>query len=128
MDRLAIDAAEAAVDAGYPKDAKAVLIVELEGPEEQVQSEKIELNRILENSGPIEVQVAKDTTARLKIWKGRKSAFSAVGRLSPDFIVQDGVVPRKRLGEALRRIEELGNKHGLRVANVFMQEMAIFIL
>ena len=119
MDRLAIDAAEAAVDAGYPKDAKAVLIVELEGPEEQVQSEKIELNRILENSGPIEVQVAKDTTARLKIWKGRKSAFSAVGRLSPDFIVQDGVVPRKRLGEALRRIEELGNKHGLRVANVF---------
>ncbi len=119
MDRLAIDAAEAAVDAGYPKDAKAVLIVELEGPEEQVQSEKIELNRILENSGSIEVQVAKDTAARLKIWKGRKSAFSAVGRLSPDFIVQDGVVPRKRLGEALRRIEELGNKHGLRVANVF---------
>ena len=119
MDRLAIDAAEAAVDAGYPKEAKAVLIVELEGPEEQVESEKLELDAIINASSPIEIQVAKDTAARLKIWKGRKSAFSAVGRLSPDFIVQDGVVPRKRLGEALRRIEQLGKKHGLRVANVF---------
>jgi glycolate oxidase len=119
MDRLAIDAAEAAVDAGYPKAAKAVLIVELEGPAQQVASEKAELGRILETSQAVEIQVARDTNARLKIWKGRKSAFSAVGRLSPDFIVQDGVVPRKRLGEALRRIEELGHKHGLRVANVF---------
>ncbi|MBT3470638.1 MAG: FAD-binding protein [Opitutae bacterium] len=119
MDRLAIDAAEAAVDAGYPEEAKAVLIVELEGPQEQVESEKRELETIINASNPIEIQVAKDTTARLKIWKGRKSAFSAVGRLSPDFIVQDGVVPRKRLGEALRRIEQLGKKHGLRVANVF---------
>ena len=106
---LAIDAAEAAVDA-HPKDAKAVLIVELEGPEEQVQSEKIELNRILENSGPIEVQVAKDTAARLQIWKGRKSAFSAVGSVQALTLSQMGI-PRKRLGEALRRIEELGNKH-----------------
>ncbi len=119
MDRLAIDAAEAAVDAGYPKAARALLIVELEGPAEQVASEKRDLDRIIEESGPMEVQVAKDNAARMKIWKGRKSAFSAVGRLSPDFIVQDGVVPRKRLGEALRRIEELGNKHNLRVANVF---------
>ncbi len=119
MDRLAIDAAEAAVDAGYPKDAKSVLIVELEGPTEQVESERKELDKILEASGPLELQVAKDAAARLKIWKGRKSAFSAVGRLSPDFIVQDGVVPRKRLGEALRRIEEISQKHGLRVANVF---------
>ena len=119
MDRLAIDAAEAAVDAGYPKDAKSVLIVELEGPTEQVESERKELDKIIEASGPLELQVAKDAAARLKIWKGRKSAFSAVGRLSPDFIVQDGVVPRKRLGEALRRIEEISQKHGLRVANVF---------
>jgi len=119
MDRLAIDAAEAAVDAGYPKDAKSVLIVELEGPTEQVESERKELDKIIEASGPLELQVAKDAAARLKIWKGRKSAFSAVGRLSPDFIVQDGVVPRQRLGEALRRIEEISQKHGLRVANVF---------
>ena len=119
MDRLAIDAAEAAVDAGYPKGAKSVLIVELEGPTEQVESERKELDKILEASGPLEVQVAKDAAARLKIWKGRKSAFSAVGRLSPDFIVQDGVVPRKRLGEALRRIDEISKKYGVRVANVF---------
>lgn len=119
MDRLAIDAAEAAVDAGYPKDAKAVLIVELEGPAEQVESEREELDKIISASGPLKIEVAKDTAARMKIWKGRKSAFSAVGRLSPDFIVQDGVVPRKRLGEALRRIEEVSRAHGLRVANVF---------
>ena len=119
MDRLAIDAAEAAVDAGYPKDAKSVLIVELEGPIEQVESERKELDKIIEASRPLEVQVAKDAAARLKIWTGRKSAFSAVGRLSPDFIVQDGVVPRKRLGEALRMIDEISKKHGLRVANVF---------
>jgi glycolate oxidase len=119
MDRLAIDAAEAAVDAGYPKDAQAVLIVELEGPAEQVESEKKALDSIFESSAPLVVQVARDNAARIKIWKGRKSAFSAVGRLSPDFIVQDGVVPRKRLGEALRRIGELSELHGLRVANVF---------
>jgi glycolate oxidase len=119
MDRLAIDAAEAAVDCSYPKGAESVLIVELEGPAEQVASERMQLDKIIEASSPLEVNVAKDMEARLKIWKGRKSAFSAVGRLSPDFIVQDGVVPRKRLGEALRTIGELSRKYGLRVANVF---------
>ena len=119
MDRLAIDAAEAAVDCGYPKEAESVLIVELEGPDEQVESERKQLDEIIGASSPLEIHVAKDSAARLKIWKGRKSAFSAVGRLSPDFIVQDGVVPRKRLGEALRRIGQISEKHGLRVANVF---------
>jgi glycolate oxidase len=100
MDRLAIDAAEAATHCGYPPNAATVLIVELEGPIEQVESEKQRLAAIIAQSGPLESRVARDADDRALIWKGRKSAFSAVGRLSPDFIVQDGVVPRSRLGEA----------------------------
>ena len=119
MDRLAIDAAEAATHCGYPPNAATVLIVELEGPIEQVESEKQRLAAIIAQSGPLESRVARDADDRALIWKGRKSAFSAVGRLSPDFIVQDGVVPRSRLGEALRRIAVLAQEHGLRCANVF---------
>ena len=77
------------------------------------------MTEILARSQPIEIREARDPEDRQRIWKGRKSAFSAVGRLSPDFIVQDGVVPRRRLGEALRTIGELSKQHGLRVANVF---------
>ena len=119
MDRLAIDAAEAAVQAGYPKSAEAVLIVELEGPPEEVESEREKLDAILRSSGAEPIQVAENDAQRAKIWRGRKSAFSAVGRLSPDFIVQDGVVPRSRLGEALRAISEISNETGIPVANVF---------
>jgi glycolate oxidase len=78
-----------------------------------------ELHQILAESGTTEIRVAKDDEDRARIWKGRKSAFSAVGRLSADFIVQDGVVPRARLGEALVAIEALSRQHGIRVANVF---------
>ncbi|MBO94688.1 MAG: FAD-binding oxidoreductase [Opitutales bacterium] len=119
MDPLAIEAAEAAVHAGYPKGAKAILIVELEGPREQLFSEIPKLEAILDASGSREIRIAADDRERSLIWKGRKSAFSAVGRLSPDFIVQDGVVPRARLGEALAEVVRLGHEHGLRVANVF---------
>lgn len=119
MDRLAIQAAEAAVHANYPPGAAAVLIVELEGDCHQVEAEFSRLMGVLEASGADEIRVAKDEAERQHIWKGRKSAFSAVGRLSPDFIVQDGVVPRSRLGAALAEIERLGRQYGLRVANVF---------
>lgn len=119
MDRLAMDAAEAAVHAGYPPTAAAVLIVECEGEGPQVDAEYARLQQILQASGPMHVHVARDEDERARIWKGRKCAFSAVGRLSPDFIVQDGVVPRARLGEALATIGELSRQHGLRVANVF---------
>jgi glycolate oxidase len=119
MDRLAMDAADAAVGAGYPREAQAMLIVELEGPPEQVAAEKAMLQEIIAQSGAFTVLVARDADERLKIWKGRKSAFSAVGRLSPDFIVQDGVVPRRRLGEALKRIREISLRHNVRTANVF---------
>jgi len=119
MDRLAIDAAEAAVNAGYPSDAKAVLVVELEGPSEEVEAEHPRLMEVLEQSGAYEIRVARDDAERAVIWKGRKSAFSAVGRLSPDYIVQDGVVPRTKLGEALAEIERLSDEYDIRVANVF---------
>jgi glycolate oxidase len=96
-----------------------VLIVELEGPREVVAADRKRLDWIIAESRPVEARPARDAEERLAIWKGRKSAFSAVGRLSPDFIVQDGVVPRRRLGEALRRIGEHSKAAGLRVANVF---------
>ncbi len=119
MDRLAMDAAEAAVHSEFPPGSEACLIVELEGTPEQVAAERPALQSILDASGALEIRTARDAEDRLRIWKGRKSAFSAVGRLSPDFIVQDGVVPRRHLGEALQRIGESSRRHGLRVANVF---------
>jgi glycolate oxidase len=119
MDRLAIEAAEAAVHAGYPRDAAALLIVELDGEAGQVEREFAHLLPIVKASGAYEVRVAQDEADRLRIWKGRKSAFSAVGRLSPDYIVNDGVVPRGKLGEALAIIERLSAAYGIRVANVF---------
>jgi glycolate oxidase len=119
MDRLAIQAAEAAVHAGYPLDAASVLIVELEGEAIDVEAQRAQLTPLIEASGAYDVCVARNADERARIWKGRKSTFSAVGRLSPDFLVQDGVVPRTRLGEALARIERLSAEYGLRVANVF---------
>ena len=118
MDRLAIKAAEASVKAGYP-DAEALLIVELEGEALQVEAEFAQLQDLIQTSGAFEMRVARSEEERARIWKGRKGAFSAVGRLSPDFIVQDGVVPRGRLGEALMAIDKLKTKYGLDVANVF---------
>ncbi len=119
MDNLSIQAAEAAVHPGYPLDAAGLLIVELEGEASQVAAEFERLQPLINASGPYLVKEAKDAYERQQIWKGRKSAFSAVGRLSPDFIVQDGVVPRGRLGEALEEIHRLSQVHGIRVANVF---------
>ena len=119
MEQLALQAATAAVHADYPPGCEAVLIVELEGPREVVAADRVRLETILAASRPVEVRPARDAAERLAIWKGRKSAFSAVGRLSPDFIVQDGVVPRRRLGEALRRIQAWSREMGIRCANVF---------
>ena len=119
MDALALEAAVAAVHAEYPPGCEAVLIVELEGPREAVAADRLRLDAIITASAPVEARPARDAEERLAIWKGRKSAFSAVGRLSPDFIVQDGVVPRRRLGEALRHIGEMSRAAGLRCANVF---------
>lgn len=119
MDRLAIKAAEAAVHAGYPQDAEALLIVELEGEAAQVEQEFVALWPLIEASGAYEIRVANSEAERVAIWKGRKGAFSAVGRLSPDYVVQDGVVPRTHLGEALAFIHSLSREYGLGIANVF---------
>jgi glycolate oxidase len=119
MDALALEAAKAAVHAEYPSGCEAILIVELEGPREAVAEDRVRLEAIMKASQPVEMRPARDAEERVAIWKGRKSAFSAVGRLSPDFIVQDGVVPRRRLGEALRRIGQMSTEAGLRCANVF---------
>jgi glycolate oxidase len=118
MDPLAIEAAEASVKPGYPK-GEALLIVELEGEEEVVARELAAVEELLRHAGCGELRSTADPVERALIWKGRKSAFSAVGWLSPDYIVQDGVVPRTRLGEALREIERMGGERKIRVANVF---------
>jgi glycolate oxidase len=119
MEKLALEAATAAVHAEYPAGCEAVLIVELEGTREGVAVDRARLDEVIGASAPVEVRPARDAAERAAIWKGRKSAFSAVGRLSPDFIVQDGVVPRRRLGEALRKISEWSHETGVRCANVF---------
>ncbi len=119
MDNLAIQAAEAAVQAGYPRDAVGLLIVELDGESIIVEKEFASLMEVIEESGAYEIQVAEDDAQRMQIWKGRKSAFSAVGRISQDYLVQDGVVPRSQLSHALGEIKRLGDQYNLRVANVF---------
>lgn len=119
MDPLSMQAATAAVGAKYPADVEAVLIVELDGSADAVAAEKVILDDLLAKSGSTAIQVAQSVAERATIWKGRKSVFSAVGRLSPDFIVQDGVVPRSKLGFALTQIQRLGREAGIEVANVF---------
>jgi glycolate oxidase len=118
MDALAIEAAEASVKPGYPP-GDALLIVELEGEREVVAADALALDALLEESGASAIRSTEDPDERALIWKGRKGAFSAVGWLSPDYLVQDGVVPRTRLGEALAEIDRLSAETGIRVANVF---------
>lgn len=119
MDVLSMQAASAAVGAKYPGGVEAVLIVELDGTAEAVAAERVKLSGLIASSGASEVWVARDADERATIWKGRKSVFSAVGRLSPDFIVQDGVVPRGKLGVALEEIQRLSQEANIQVANVF---------
>jgi len=119
MDRLTIEAAEHAVAPGYPEGAGAVLLVELDGVAQQVEGDTAELERICDECGAFEIRVASSDVDRALLWKGRKSAFAAMGRIATDYYVQDGVVPRTRLAEVLRRIETLSDEHGLRVGNVF---------
>jgi glycolate oxidase len=119
MDALAIEAAEAAVHCNYPQGAGAVLVIELDGAAVEVGQEYDEVERLCRENGSFEQRLATDPTERALIWKGRKSAFAAVGRISPDYIVQDGVIPRTALPEVLHAIAELSGSSGVRVANVF---------
>jgi glycolate oxidase len=117
MDALAIEAAEAAVHCEYPAGAGAVLVVELDGPSIEVEHQFAQVKELCGEA--FEIRVAADDAERALIWRGRKSAFAAVGRISPDYIVQDGVIPRTALPEVLARIDEMSGDSGVRVANVF---------
>jgi glycolate oxidase len=119
MDRVTLEAAERAVAPGYPAGAGAVLIVELDGVTEQVEDDASDVERICRECNAFEIRAASGEEDRARLWKGRKSAFAAMGHVATDYYVQDGVVPRTRLPEVLRRIEELSSEHGLRVGNVF---------
>jgi glycolate oxidase len=119
MDRLAIQAAEDFVHAGYPRDAEAILLCELDGTHAEVSEYVMAVRRILAASGATEVRTASDEAERQLFWKGRKSAFPAVGRISPDYYCMDGTIPRRQLPHVLRRIGEMSAEYGLAVANVF---------
>lgn len=118
MDALAIKAAEAAVHPGFPA-ADAVLVVELDGPEAELQELFPVVEQICQRTGATSIEIATDDKQRARIWRGRKAAFAAMGRVSPNYYVQDGVVPRTRLPEVLGRIRQLEARCGLRIANVF---------
>ncbi len=118
MDNLAIQAAEAAVHAGYP-NCGGLLLVELDGPAGDVESLMAQVKQICNSCGAWEIRVAQSEEERAVIWKGRKAAFAAMGRISPNYIVQDGVIPRTALPQVLSEIERLSAAAGLRVANVF---------
>ncbi len=118
MDRLSLDAAEAAVHAGYP-DCQALLLVELDGAAADVEAGMARVREICRSCGAGELRLATSDEERAVVWKGRKAAFAAMGRISPNYIVQDGVIPRTALPRVLREIERLSAAAGLRVANVF---------
>jgi glycolate oxidase len=119
MDNLSIQAAEAAVHANYPLDAGAILLVELDGPGVEVEEGMEMVEGICERNGVTSLRIAATDEERALMWKGRKSAFAAMGRISRDYYVQDGVIPRTALPGVLRQIAALGEQYGLRVANVF---------
>lgn len=119
MDKLAIKAAEDFVHAGYPVDAEAILLCELDGTNSEVSEHVLQVHDIVKNSGATEVRTARDEQERMTFWKGRKAAFPAVGRISPDYYCMDGTIPRKRLPEVLKAMAELSAEYNLRVANVF---------
>lgn len=119
MDKLAIRAAEDFVHAGYPCDAEAILLCELDGTHAEVSEYILAVRNILTASGATEVRTAADEAERQLFWKGRKSAFPAVGRISPDYYCMDGTIPRRQLPHVLRRIGEMSAEYGLAVANVF---------
>jgi glycolate oxidase len=118
MDALSIEAAEAAVHAHYPV-CKGLLLVELDGPRSEVDVLMREVQALCRNNGAWEMRVAQSEQERAVVWKGRKAAFAAVGRISPNYIVQDGVIPRTALPLLLSEIDRLASAAGLRVANVF---------
>ena len=119
MDNPAIRAAEDFIHAGYPVDAAAILLCELDGANDEVSELIMTVRSLLLKAGAAEVHTADDEAQRQRFWAGRKNAFPAIGRISPDYYCMDGTIPRRHLGTVLGRIAELSNSYGLKVANVF---------
>ena len=119
MDQVCLQAVEDYIHAGYPLDAAAVLLIELEGLKEQVETQAGQIGEVCRERGARSVRVAQSEAERQKLWAGRKGAFGALGRIAPSFYVQDGVIPRTKIVETLRFIREVGDRLGLKVANVF---------
>src|SRR6185312_11310143 len=119
MDKLAIHAAEDFVHAGYPLDVEALLIVELDGPNAEVDHLLASVEKIRGAQGANYLRLSQSDEERSKFWAGRKAAFPAVGRISPDYYCMDGTIPRARLPEVLHRMQEMSSRYGLKVANVF---------
>ena len=119
MDNLATQAVEAAVGAGYPLDAGGILLVEVDGLREGLDDAIARIESVCRDEGATTLRLAKTALERERLWAGRKGAFAAMGRLAPAYYVQDGVIPRTRLPEVLRAVEEISARHGVRVANVF---------
>ena len=119
MDRPAIHACEAFAHAGYPLDAEAMLIIEVEGSPEEQNDLLGRIRAICEQHQPLSLKVSQTPEESLAIWKGRKGAFGAIGRISPDYLCMDGTIPTSRLPDVLRRIQEMSDSYGLKVANIF---------
>ncbi len=119
MDNAAIRAADDFVHAGYPADAAAILLCEIDGTIEEVEDQLHHAEQILKNSGATKIQIAKDEQQRAQFWAGRKAAFPAVGRLSPDYYCMDGTIPRHQIANVLKRITDLSEEYGQTVVNVF---------
>jgi glycolate oxidase len=119
MDQAATRAVEEFVRAEYPLDAQAVLLAEVDGTPEEVAADMAEIRRVLAETGATEVRVSKDEAQRLLFWSGRKAAFPAIGRITPDYYCMDGTIPRKTMPQVLTRIGEMSKQYGLRCANVF---------
>ena len=119
MDKMTTRAVEEYVHAGYNLDAAAILLCEADGTAEEVAEEIRHINEIMERSGAIEIRTSRDEAERLKFWAGRKAAFPAAGRISPDYYCMDGTIPRKSLANVLSGIEALSVEYGLRCMNVF---------
>ena len=119
MDKMAVQAAEAFAKAGYPLDAEAILIIELDGADAELATLNDQVTELLRTHGAHQIDEAHDATQQARLWKGRKSAFPAVGRLSPDYLCMDGTIPRKTLPKVLSEIDDISQTFGLAVANVF---------
>jgi glycolate oxidase len=119
MDHLALVAVEESVHAGYPTDAEAVLLIEIDGLKESLDDQVSRINQVCSENNAREIRIAKTAKERNLLWLGRKGAFAAMGRISPDFYTMDGCVPRDKIAEVLARIDAISTHYGLRIANVF---------